>query len=209
MQDMIQKLGGSPATVEPFVVDLYRMIDYQYNHPSIVQWEVFNEGDCVGSFNATQITQIVLDLDNSRLVDTNSGGPANGLGFADVNDIHSYPYPGDPIPSATQYAMIGEFGGIGAFIQGKEWVPGACGTYLKVDTPQEEADVYVNMTTIIAGIQDDVSTSIYTQITDVELECDGFLNYDRTSKFTAAQTQSIFNANQALINNFHLKYNKK
>lgn len=32
-------------------------------------------------------------------------------------------------------------------------------------------------------IVDDVSTSIYTQISDVELECDGFLNYDRTSIF--------------------------
>jgi hypothetical protein len=37
------------------------------------------------------------------------------------------------------------------------------------------------------------------QITDVELECDGFLNYDRTNKFTAAQTTTIFNSNQQLI----------
>ena len=28
---------------------------------------------------------------------------------------------------------------------------------------------------------EDISVSIYTQITDVELECDGFFNYDRTS----------------------------
>jgi hypothetical protein len=105
---MFQKYGGATAaTVQPFIVELYRMIDYEYlpsplppplfmylfypferyNHPSIVQWEVFNEGDCVGVFNATQVTQIVLDLDPSRLVDTNSGGPANNLYFADVNGI--------------------------------------------------------------------------------------------------------------------------
>jgi hypothetical protein len=41
--------------------------------------------------------------------------------------------------------MIGEFGGIGAYVEGKEWVPNACGTYLHVATPQDEADVYVNM----------------------------------------------------------------
>ena len=31
----------------------------------------------------------------------------------------------------------------------------------------------------------------------------------KIDKFTDAQTESVFNANQALINNFNLKYNKK
>ena len=43
-------------------------------------------------------------------MDTDSGGGANNLHIGDVNDIHSYPYPGDPKPSQSQYAMIGEFG---------------------------------------------------------------------------------------------------
>jgi hypothetical protein len=199
LQDMFQKYGGATAaTIQPFIVELYRMIDQLYNHPSIVQWEVFNEGDCVGVFNATQVTQMVLDLDPSRLVDTNSGGPANNLYFANVNDIHTYPYPGDPKPSATQYAMIGEFGGVGAFVSGKEWVAGQCTTYLHVNTPADEAATYINMTNMIS--LDDVSVIIYTQITDVELECDGFLNYDRTNKFTTSEIQSVAAANQKLIN---------
>jgi hypothetical protein len=40
----------------------------------------------------------------------------------------------------------------------------------------------------------------YTQTTDLELECDGFLNYDRTNKFSEADTEAIKQANQALIN---------
>jgi hypothetical protein len=48
---------------------------------------------------------------------------ANDLHIADVNDWHTYPYPGHPMPSATQYAMLGEFGGVGAFVAGHEWVP--------------------------------------------------------------------------------------
>jgi hypothetical protein len=40
---------------------------------------------------------------------------------------------------------------------------------------------------------------VYTQTTDVELECDGFLNYDRSNKFDAAGTASIKRANQAII----------
>lgn len=92
-----------------------------------------------------------------------------------------------------------EFGGIGAFVAGKEWVPSKCHTYLKVDTPQEEADRYTSMVTKMIAQRDHLSASVYTQITDVELECDGFLNYDRTNKFTEAQTKAIAAANQKLI----------
>ena len=38
-------------------------------------------------FNASQMVQIALDLDPSRLIDSGSGGPANGLYIADVNGI--------------------------------------------------------------------------------------------------------------------------
>ena len=76
------------------------------------------------------------------------------------------------------------------------WVPGKCHTYLKVATPQDEADKYIAMAKTIASRVDHVSASVYTQTTDVELECDGFLNYDRTSKFDANQTKSIAAANQ-------------
>jgi len=200
LQDMPQKYGGASAkTVEPFIQDLKAMIAGRYNHPSIVQWDTFNEGDCVGVFNATQIVELTRTLDQSRLVDTNSGGPANDLHIADVNDIHSYPWPGDPVPSATQYAMLGEYGGVGAFVAGHEWVPNQCQTYLHVDTPENEAATYIQMIDIIKQRENDLSVCIYTQITDVERECDGLLNYDRTNKFNQDQTARITAANQALI----------
>merc|ERR1712039_904145 len=163
-----------------------------------------NEGDCwrvfkTKPYDVQGITELAKQLDGTRLVDTDSGGGANNDGFADVNDIHSYPYPGDPKPSPTQYAMIGEFGGIGAFVKGKEWVPGKCHTYLHVDTPAEEADKYVMMAKTIKSRVDHVSASVYTQTTDVELECDGFLNYDRSNKFNEDQTKAIHDANRAII----------
>ncbi len=45
-----------------------------------------------------------------------------------------------------------------------------------------------------------LSACIYTQITDVERECDGFYNMDRTNKFDGPTTNNIAAANQALIN---------
>jgi len=201
LQDMIQKYGGATqATVNPFLQDLKAMITGLYNHPSIVQWTVFNEGDCVGSFDVRSTVKFAQGFDNTRLFDTNSGGPGNDIHIADVNDIHTYPWPGDPKPSNTQYAMLGEYGGVGAFVSGHEWVPNQCQTYLHVNTPQDEADTYITMTQQIASHRNDISVVIYTQITDVERECDGFLNYDRTNKFNQQQTKDIYNANVKLIN---------
>jgi len=202
-QDMPQKYGGATsATVNPFMDDLTALVTGpRPNHPCLVQWETFNEGDCYQVFNVSSVVNYVKSLDPVRPVDTDSGGGANDLHVGDVNDIHSYPYPGDPIPSATQYAMIGEFGGIGAFVSGHEWVPNQCQTYLHVDTPQDEADTYVKMMQTITSQRQDSSVSIYTQITDVERECDGFYNYDRTNKFNSAQVDSIKQANDNIIHN--------
>merc|ERR1711976_959884 len=88
---------------------------------------------------------------------------------------------------------------MGAFVSGKEWVPNKCHTYLHVDTPADEASKYVEMAKTIESRVDHVSASVYTQTTDLELKCDGFLNYDRSNKFDANQTQAIAYANQAII----------
>ena len=63
-----------------------------------------------------------------------------------------------------------------------------------------QAAVYVNMTRSMLSLAAiGLSASIYTQITDVELECDGFLSYDRTTKFTPSETDAIRQANELLI----------
>merc|ERR1719401_1641080 len=95
--------------------------------------------------------------------------------------------------------MVGEFGGIGAFIDGKSWVPGKCYAYLEANTSADEAAKYIQMAKTLESRVGHVSASVYTQTTDVELECDGFLNYDRSNKFTDEQTQAIREANEALI----------
>ena len=46
-QDMVQKYGrASKATVPLFVSDAAAMVHGRRNHPSILQWTAFNEGDC-------------------------------------------------------------------------------------------------------------------------------------------------------------------
>merc|ERR1712151_718179 len=206
-QDMPQKYGGATAdTVPLFVEDLKAMIKGRGSHPSIVQWTAFNEADCFGVFTTPPydiagITNLFKQLDPTRLVDTASGEwvPDADKHIGDVYDIHSYPAPGDPQPAHNMYAMVGEFGGIGAFIPGKEWVPKGCFTYLKTDTPSEQAGKYAEMALTLESRVDHISASVYTQTTDVELECDGFLAYDRSNKFSEADTRVIRDANEAII----------
>jgi len=56
------------------------------------------------------------------------------------------------------------------------------------------------MATSIKQYLGNLSAAILTQITDVETECDGFFNYDRTNKFTQEDTNRIYEANRAIIN---------
>ena len=210
-QDVPQKYGhASNATIPLFDADLAALISGpRANHPSIVMWDVFNEKDCVGVVapDAAAAQRYVdtaraLDAGAGRMIDTNSGGPANDYGVGDVNDVHTYPNPGDPAPSASQWAMIGEYGGLGAFQTpepGHEWVPGACNTYKQVNTSQEFADTYVEYVRTVGAELDDVSAIVYTQPTDLERECDGFLNYDRSARFSDHEKLQIQMANAAII----------
>jgi hypothetical protein len=60
-------------------------------------------------------------------------------------------------------------------------------------------DTYCEMAQILKANKRTVSGCVFTQITDVENECDGMYNMDRTSKFTPAQLASIVAANTDLI----------
>ena len=62
-----------------------------------------------------------------------------------------------------------EYGGIGAFISGKEWVAGRCHTYLAEDSPHAEANAFIGMVRNVSYWRSNTSVIIYTQISDVEL----------------------------------------
>lgn len=111
-----------------------------------------------------------------------------------MNDIHTYPYPGNSTPLATQYAEIGEYGGIGWRPVGKEWLEDSCGKRAIIaQNSSDGAAVLLNMIKLLSAQRDagTLSAAIITQITDVELECDGFLAYDRSHHFAPRDIESI------------------
>jgi autotransporter-associated beta strand protein len=178
-----------PVNALDFINELTALVTNHWNSPSIIMWDVFNEGqgqqntyNGVGQTNTAYLVQLVKTLDPSRLVNQASGG--NYYGVGDVYDDHNYPAPGDPM-TTTQAPVDGEYGGINYKMPGHLWNPSeADGGYTDVSTTNQIPTLFG---TYVSDLINDKSSSglnaaVYTEITDVENECNGLMTYDRWMK---------------------------
>jgi len=101
----------------------------------------------------------------------------------DVMDAHIYPGPGMPSVEAERAVVLGEFGGIGGTYAGHLWNPDSGNfAYLKVENTEDATDAYVRLLNRIGPlIGRGLSAAVYTQITDLETEVNGWVTYDRAS----------------------------
>ena len=159
-----------------FERELHQMITQHRNHPSIILWVVFNEG--WGQYDTVRVTESVMALDPSRLVTCASGWHDANVGH--ILDHHSYPHPAAPAPTPTRAAVCGEYGGIGMRVEGHMWDPDSWG-YTMVDNGTALASLYDAYIQQLLSYQDSpgLSAAVYTQITDVEVEINGLITYDR------------------------------
>ncbi|MDD4636554.1 MAG: glycoside hydrolase family 2 TIM barrel-domain containing protein [Bacteroidales bacterium] len=176
-----------------FHTELRKMIETHWNCPSIIMWVLFNEGQ--GQHNTENYAKEVKAMDPSRIVNEASGW--NLYGSGEVKDYHNYPAPSAP-SSTTQALACGEYGGIAYSVNKHIWGPGF--GYTKVYTSNALAnlyDVYANDVTQFKT-NNGMSAAVYTQITDVEIELNGLLTYDRA--VTKADPKRIFESNSKIIN---------
>lgn len=188
-----------PVDTAAFRSELTRMIRTHWNSPSIITWVVFNEGQA--QHNTPALVNMVKKLDPSRLVNQASGGEHFGAG--DYLDIHAYPPPAVPY-STAQVLACGEYGGIGFIIPDHTWKVG--NTYIMINNKKEYTDLYDKFTTdlILYKTNMGLSAAVYTEITDVEIELNGLLTYDR--EINKGGTEKIFASNLKAINeNLYLK----
>jgi len=172
-----------------FELELSRVINALRNHPCIIMWVPFNEG--WGQFDTPRIVELIKKLDPTRLVDCASGWTDRGVG--DVHDIHSYPGPGAPPVEEKRAIVLGEFGGLGLPVKGHTWQDEGSWGYRRFNNSDDLTTAYValldNLRPLIAA---GLSAAVYTQTTDVEIEINGFMTYDRAmikmdeDKMTAA-----------------------
>lgn len=166
-----------PAEIrDVFARELEHVVDALRNSPSIVMWVPFNEG--WGQHQAEQYAAWLKERDPSRLVNHASGWTDKGV--SDVSDAHSYPGPAIPLLEDRRAAVLGEFGGLGLPLVGHTWIDKGNWGYRSYKTPEELGKAYRDLLyqlRILVG--EGLSAAIYTQTTDVEVEVNGILTYDR------------------------------
>ena len=146
------------------------------NHPSIVVWVPFNEA--WGQFETEAVVEFVRRLDASRLVNSASGG--NYLGVGDILDVHQYPDPMFPRTDPYKAAVCGEFGGLGLPVEGHTLLDKGNWGYRSFDNKEALTAAYLEKIAMLKPmIKQGLAAAIYTQITDVEIEVNGLLTYDR------------------------------
>ncbi len=187
-------IDKSKEATEQYELELKRMIETKYNHPSIIMWVPFNEG--WGQFETERITKLIADYDSTRLVNSSSGWTDRGTG--NINDIHHYP---DPViqPAEEKRAIVlGEFGGLGLPLQGHTWEQKNWGYRNMTDTLEllSKYESYFDLVHRFVK-ENGLSATIYTQTTDVETETNGLMTYDR--KIIKMGVENVYRANNNII----------
>ncbi|BCM90603.1 beta-galactosidase BoGH2A [Abditibacteriota bacterium] len=179
-------IGNPPPIDKPaYEKQLNEVIKTLWNVPSIVMWVVFNEGQA--RHDTAYIVDVAKKLDPSRLVNRDSGGgyedDTHDGTVGDVDDVHSYPPPAASGASPNQARVCGEYGGIGFIIKGHTWKSTGWG-YTTINSAKELEELYGEFTGILKNLQDTkaLSAAVYTEITDVEIESNGLMTYDRVIK---------------------------
>ena len=164
------------ASADQFKRELKAMVNAFQNHPSIIVWVPFNEG--WGQFDTAGITEYVKSLDPTRLVNSVSGWADRGTG--DILDIHSYPGPAMPKTEQKRAIVLGEFGGLGLPVAGHTWQEKKNWGYRNFkDVPTLTAAYSELISKLYPMITEGLSAAVYTQTTDVEIEVNGLMTYDR------------------------------
>jgi beta-galactosidase/beta-glucuronidase len=152
------------------------IIDLLISNPCVVTWVPFNES--WGQFKTVEIVEWTKMYDPSRLVNPASGG--NFYPVGDILDIHNYPEPKMTLFDGNRVCVLGEYGGIGLAVEGHLWLKDRNWGYVQYKTSKEATDAYIDLAEKLKKlIAKGFSAAIYTQTTDVEIEVNGLMTYDR------------------------------
>lgn len=191
------------ASENIFRTEWNSIIDNLFNYPCIIVWVPFNEA--WGQFKTAEITDWTIKKDPSRLVNSASGGNFHEVGH--ILDLHNYPGPVMAKPEvfgSEQSLVLGEFGGLGLPLEGHTWLEKnnwGYRTFRDADTLFMTYSGYLDQ--MVPFIKRGLSAAIYTQTTDVEIETNGLITYDRKvikipeSRLKAA-AQKLYEAAKAI-----------
>ncbi|MDE6778917.1 MAG: beta-galactosidase [Alistipes sp.] len=164
------------ASEECYRKEWREIIDALRGFPSIGVWVPFNEA--WGQFKTVDIAEWTKMYDPSRLVNPASGG--NHYLTGDMLDLHNYPNPSLYLYDSKRATVLGEYGGIGLVMREHLWEPDRNWGYISFSSPDEVTDEYEKYAEMLYDmISRGFSAAVYTQTTDVEIEVNGLMTYDR------------------------------
>lgn len=186
------------ASAECYRREWRDIIDALRGFPSICVWVPFNEA--WGQFETVAVAEWTKMYDPSRLVNPASGG--NHYPVGDILDLHNYPAPSLYLYDANRATVLGEYGGIGLVLRDHLWDPDRNWGYISFTSPGEVTDAYEKYADMLFGLVGrGFSAAVYTQTTDVEIEVNGLLTYDR--KVVKVDEPRIRRINERICNSLN------
>ncbi len=148
------------------------------NCVSIALWVPFNEG--WGQFDSAHYTDYVKRKDPTRLVDSVSGWHDQGENKTEMRSLHTY-YTKLKVPKDSRPVVLSEFGGYSMKVSGHVFDENLEFGYKKFRSEGDLMDALekLYLKKLLPLIEKGLCGCIYTQVSDVEEEINGFVTYDR------------------------------
>ena len=202
-------LGGTDSRIPPQWKENYYkewadIITALKCFQSIVVWIPFNEA--WGQFDTPRVVTFTRKMDPTRLINESSGG--NFALCGDIQDCHHYPHPMMRAFEGKLVNVVGEYGGIGYPVKGHTWQDDANWGYgaVKENGAQVLADYRQYADMLKTLIKTGCSAGVYTQTTDVEIEVNGIMTYDReVVKIDEAEFARINRSVEAEVREYDIK----
>lgn len=170
---------GDPGGREEFLAELRETIRLLHNVVSIAVWVPFNEG--WGQFDANAVAREVAGIDPTRQVNHASGWIDQGGG--DIRALHCYgiPFRVPWSPFRRRVLALDEYGGYTLRVKGHLWRPKRSFGYRAYKTPEALLDGFeaLHRDEIGPAVARGLAATVYTQLSDVEVEINGLLTWDR------------------------------
>lgn len=171
-----KKRGGSPRRKMIFEQHMKDTLMQLYDHPCIIAYTIFNEG--WGQFESDRMYETARSVDDSRLYDATSGWFRQTL--SDFESRHVY-FKTIRLPKTERPLIVSECGGYAYTLRKHRYSHVGHYGYGECRSRKELTDRIVNMyeKMILPAIADGACGCVYTQLSDVEEETNGFYTYDR------------------------------
>lgn len=167
----------NPHARSDFQTELFEMLDHLYNFTSIGCWVPFNEG--WGQFDSKEIYSRIRAYDSTRIIDHASGWYDQGCG--DLKSVHKYILKVKLPKRDGRPFVLSEFGGYSRICKGHTFNEKKSFGYKMYKNEESLTRAYKRLMEeeIIPLIDKGLSATVYTQVSDVELEVNGIMTYDR------------------------------